>query len=78
MMRARNSSPTAFNAGSRTGNRERLEPGFPSEDWSRIFERDIRMQRLEGGFLEELRAEVVDEAARRRPMPKDSSPGSRS
>ena len=46
----------SFQRGLAHWNRERLEPGFPSEDWSRTFERDIRMQRLEGGFLEELRA----------------------
>lgn len=54
----------SFQRGLAHWNRERLEPGFPSEDWSRTFERDIRMQRLEGGFLEELRAEAIDEAAR--------------
>ena len=53
----------SFQRGLAHWNRERLEPGFPSDDWSRIFERDIKMQRLEGGFLEELRAEVADEAA---------------
>jgi hypothetical protein len=54
----------SFQRGLAHWNRERLEPGFPSEDWSRTFERDIRMQRLEGGFVEELRAEAIDEAAR--------------
>ena len=54
----------SFQRGLAHWNRERLEPGFPSADWSRTFERDIRMQRLEGGFLEELRAEASDEAAR--------------
>lgn len=44
-------------------NRERLEPGFPSNDWQSRFERDVRMQRLEGAFLEDLRAEVIAEAA---------------
>ncbi|MBO9622246.1 MAG: iron-containing redox enzyme family protein [Sphingomonas sp.] len=53
----------SFQRGLAHWNRERLEPGFPSEDWQRQFERDIRMQRLEGAFLEELRAEVADEAA---------------
>ncbi len=43
--------------------RERLEPGFPTADWQRTLDRDVRMQRLEGGFLEELRAEVAEEAA---------------
>jgi hypothetical protein len=53
----------SFQRGLAHWNRERLEPGFPSDDWSRTFERDLRMQRLEGAFLEELRAEVKDEAA---------------
>lgn len=53
----------SFQRGLAHWNRERLEPGFPSADWQRQFERDLRMQRLEGGFLEELRAEVADEAA---------------
>ena len=53
----------SFQRGLAHWNRERLEPGFPSDDWQRRFERDVKMQRLEGGFLEELRAEVADEAA---------------
>ncbi|HVJ00850.1 MAG TPA: iron-containing redox enzyme family protein, partial [Sphingomonas sp.] len=53
----------SFQRGLAHWNRERLTPGFPSDDWQRQFERDIRMQRLEGAFLEELRAEVADEAA---------------
>jgi hypothetical protein len=53
----------SFQRGLAHWNRERLEPGFPGSDWQRVFERDVRMQRLEGGFLEELRAEVIDEAA---------------
>ena len=44
-------------------NHERLSPGFPSGDWQRTLDRDHKMLRLEGGFLEELRAEVVGEAA---------------
>ena len=44
-------------------NRERLEPGFPGADGAALIDRDARMQRLELGFLEELRAEVVLEAA---------------
>src|SRR4051812_35945366 len=54
----------SFQRGLAHWNRERLEPGFPSDDWQRTFDRDLRMQRLEGAFLEELRAEVADEAAR--------------
>lgn len=53
----------SFQRGLAHWNRERLEPGFPSDDWPRVMERDVKMQRLEGGFLEELRAEVIDEAA---------------
>ena len=45
-------------------NRERLSPGFPSADWQAQIARDAAMLRLEGGFLEELRLEVADEAAR--------------
>jgi hypothetical protein len=44
-------------------NHERLAPQFPSEDWEATLERDTRMLRLEGGFIEALRAEVADEAA---------------
>lgn len=53
----------SFQRGLAHWNRERLEPGFPSEDWQRRFERDVRMERLQGAFLEELRAEVAEEAA---------------
>jgi len=53
----------SFQRGLAHWNRERLEPGFPSDDWQRRFERDMRMERLQGAFLEELRAEVIDEAA---------------
>ncbi|MFC7537294.1 iron-containing redox enzyme family protein [Sphingomonas sp. GCM10030256] len=44
-------------------NRERLEPGFPGAAASPAIDRDARMARLEIGFLEELRSEVVAEAA---------------
>ena len=44
-------------------NRERLQPQFPGPDWQRGIERDVRMLRLEGGFLEELRAEIANAAA---------------
>lgn len=43
-------------------NRERLSPGFPGEDAGVVIERDARMARLELGFLEDLRAEITDEA----------------
>jgi hypothetical protein len=52
----------SFQRGLAHWNRERLEPRFPSDDWQRVMERDVKMQRLEGGFLEELRADVIDEA----------------
>jgi hypothetical protein len=45
-------------------NRSRLAPGFPRESWSRELDADLVMLRLEGGFVEELRGEVIDEAAR--------------
>lgn len=44
-------------------NRRRLAPAFPAEDWRAILDEDHVMLRLEGGFLEELRRDVVDEAA---------------
>lgn len=44
-------------------NRERLAPGFPSAEWQMKLEHDAIMLRLEGGFLEELREEVIAEAA---------------
>lgn len=44
-------------------NRDRLAPEFPSADWQARIAADASMLRLEGGFLEELRAEVIDEAA---------------
>jgi hypothetical protein len=54
----------SFQRGLAHWNRERLRPGFPEADWQKLLERDLRMARLEGGFLEELRAEIVGEAAR--------------
>lgn len=44
-------------------NRERLSPAFPSADWELAIARDQRMLRLEGQFVERLRAEVADTAA---------------
>lgn len=44
-------------------NRGRLAPQFPSGDWQRRIASDATMLRLEGGFLEELRQAVIDEAA---------------
>jgi hypothetical protein len=44
-------------------NRERLQPGFPEPDWQAKLDRDHRMLRLEGAFVETLRAEILEEAA---------------
>ena len=44
-------------------NHQRLAPGFPGDDWQLILDGDAKMQRLEGGFLEELRAEVAERGA---------------
>ena len=44
-------------------NQQRLAPGLPGDDWQLILDGDTKMQRLEGGFLEELRAEVAEQAA---------------
>jgi hypothetical protein len=52
-----------FQRGLARWNRERLEPGFPDAGWQGQLDRDHRMLRLEGAFLEELRAEIRDEAA---------------
>ena len=53
----------SFQRGLAHWNRERLAPKFPEADWQKTLERDTRMMRLEGGFIEELRAEIVDRAA---------------
>jgi hypothetical protein len=53
----------SFQRGLAHWNRERLAPGFPEADWQKTLDRDVRMLRLEGGFMEELRAEVADEVA---------------
>lgn len=42
-------------------NRERLAPGAPDADWRRDFDRQMQMLRLEGAFLDELRAEISDD-----------------
>lgn len=44
-------------------NHQRLSPQFPDADWQKTLGADVRMLRLEGGFLEELRSEIADEAA---------------
>jgi hypothetical protein len=54
----------SFQRGLAHWNRERLKPGLPDDDWQRTLDRDHRMLRLEGAFLEELRAEISREASR--------------
>ena len=44
-------------------NRSRLAPAFPADDWQAGIARDATMLRLEGGFIEELRAEIASRAA---------------
>jgi hypothetical protein len=44
-------------------NRRRLAPQFPHDEWQKSLDEDTRMLRLEGGFMEALRAEVAAEAA---------------
>ncbi|HUD95063.1 iron-containing redox enzyme family protein [Sphingobium sp.] len=44
-------------------NKRRLSPAFPSEATASRFDEDRNLLRLEYGFIEELRAEVRDEAA---------------
>ena len=43
-------------------NRARLAPAFPGDGWEKTHEQDQRMVRLEGGFVETLRADVAAEA----------------
>lgn len=52
----------SFQRGLAHWNSERLAPAFPTDDWTQTLERDLRMLRLEGAFLEELREEITDEA----------------
>ena len=44
-------------------NHERLTPQFPDDQWSKALDENVRMLRLEGAFMEELRAEVGADAA---------------
>jgi hypothetical protein len=53
----------SFQRGLAHWNRERLMPSFPRSDWQKTLERDLRMTRLEGAFLEQLREEIVATAA---------------
>jgi hypothetical protein len=51
-----------FQRGLARWNRARLVPGFPDEDWPGAEQRDVRLRRHEGEFLDALRADVADEA----------------
>jgi hypothetical protein len=50
-------------------NRERLKPGLPDSRWREALGEEQRMRELEGGFLEALRAEARERAAR---VPQDA------
>jgi hypothetical protein len=52
-----------FQQGLARWNHTRLTPQFPSEDWQKGLEKDLQMLRLEGGFIEELRGEIAEEAS---------------
>lgn len=52
-----------FQRGLARWNRARLAPAFPEPDWPGAEERDGRLRRQEGEFLDALRAEVAAEAA---------------
>ncbi len=52
-----------FQRGVARWNRARLAPAFPEGDWPGAEERDARMRRQEGEFLDALRAEVAEGAA---------------
>ena len=54
----------SFQASLARWNRDRLRPGFPDEGWQKELEREQRMRLAEGAFLEALRAQVSEEAAR--------------
>ena len=53
----------SFQRGLAHWNRERLHPALPTEEWQRDLDRDMRMTRLEGAFLEELRHEIAGKVA---------------
>jgi hypothetical protein len=44
-------------------NHQRLAPALPDAEWQTVLDGDAKMLWLEGGFVEELRTEVVDRAA---------------
>jgi hypothetical protein len=52
-----------FQRGLAHWNRTRLAPGLPGDGWQGDLDRDLRMMRLEGAFIEELRAETADAVA---------------
>jgi hypothetical protein len=52
-----------FQQGLAYWNRQRLAPALPTDDWRLILDGDAKMIRLEGAFVEELRAEISAEAA---------------
>src|SRR3712207_498646 len=52
-----------FQQGLARWHRERLAPGFPGADWQEELERELKMKRLEGAFVEQLRADVAAEAS---------------
>ena len=53
----------SFQQGLARWNRERLTPGYGADDWQHALDKDMRMLRLEGAFIEELLSEVREEAA---------------
>ena len=51
----------SFQRGLAHWNHQRLAPQLPGPGWQNVLERDLRMARLEGGFIEELRAGVAEQ-----------------
>lgn len=60
-----------FQQGLAHWNHERLAPAFPDDDAAGALARDAKMKRLELAFLEELRAEVREQAAQVPTDPRD-------
>src|SRR3954466_4926339 len=52
-----------FQRGLACWNRRRLAPSLPGDEWRETLEGDVRMLRLEGAFLEELRVEAAGRAS---------------
>ncbi len=67
-----------FSAQSRTLEPPAYGAAISTEDWHSVLDSDHHMLELEGEFIEELRQQVVDEAAQAPTDPKASSRGSRS